>query len=104
VEIDMMMTWLSPLEPETPATSVLQVGKEESKQLADAGSSVQIVSIYCNTVRQKDTLSYLLPVLVKKEKKLVTIPAINRFLYGVYFHGKPVFLILKTEILFAKNF
>jgi hypothetical protein len=39
VEIDMMMTWLSPLEPESPATSSLQVGKEESKQLADAGTT-----------------------------------------------------------------
>ena len=33
----MMMSWLSPLEVESPATSLLQVGKEESKQLADAG-------------------------------------------------------------------
>jgi hypothetical protein len=41
VEIDMMMTWLSPLEPESPATSSLQVGKEESKQLADAGTPYQ---------------------------------------------------------------
>jgi hypothetical protein len=47
VEIDMMMTWLSPLEPESPATSSLQVGKEESKQLADAGTRFYI-SIECS--------------------------------------------------------
>ena len=37
VEIDMMVTWLSPLDLETPAGAGVQVGKEEAKQLADAG-------------------------------------------------------------------
>ncbi|XP_023346695.1 phosphatidylinositol 4-kinase alpha [Eurytemora carolleeae] len=36
VEIDMMVTWLSPLDLETPAGAGVQVGKEEAKQLADA--------------------------------------------------------------------
>jgi len=35
VEIDMMMTWLSPLEGETPLSLGL-MGKEEAKQLTDA--------------------------------------------------------------------
>ena len=33
----MMVTWLSPLDLETPAGAGVQVGKEEAKQLADAG-------------------------------------------------------------------
>ena len=37
VEIDMMMTWLSPLDVEAPGGPGQQLGKEEAKQLADAG-------------------------------------------------------------------
>ena len=33
----MMVTWLSPLDLEAPAGAGVQVGKEEAKQLADAG-------------------------------------------------------------------
>lgn len=33
----MMMTWLSSLELETPGGAGALVGKEEAKQLADAG-------------------------------------------------------------------
>ena len=33
----MMMTWLSPLDVEAPGGPGQQLGKEEAKQLADAG-------------------------------------------------------------------
>ena len=34
----MLVTWLSPLDLETPAGAGVQVGKEEAKQLMDAGT------------------------------------------------------------------